>query len=59
LSVWLLSTTSRTEKSEVTKAWVSAAKAAAVSRNCATAAGSATAIQPGHRLCAPISGIVA
>ncbi len=50
------STTSRSEKSDTMKAYISAAKAKPVSRNCSVAAGSATAIQPVQRLCAPTSG---
>ena len=56
---WLFCTTSRSEKSEVTKAHISAPKAASVRKNCAAAAGSATAIHAALRRCAPIIGTTA
>ncbi len=56
LAEWLFSATSRSEKSEVTKAYISAAKAKPVIRSCSVAAGSATAIQPDQRFCAPTMG---
>ena len=53
------SATIRTEKSEVTKAWFSAAKANPVSRNCTSAAGTATPIQSVRPFPAPASGTTA
>ena len=53
------STTSFSEKSEVTKAQVNAAKEKPMSKSWIRAAGSATAIQDDQRRSAPIRGTVA
>ena len=53
------SVTKRGEKSDATKAQVSAAKETAIRTNCAWDADKATAIQPAQRLAAPKSGSVA